>query len=534
MTLKDDLLRAGYFPEDLPPPFTTAPIAKFFRKHGSSSHLMDKKIPLRAATYNASKRGMTRRLFSAIHPVTAHDMAEFIAVRWPQLCDFFGRSNISLSTPEHRENGDRALSITTHPELEKRKLTRLSPYRFIATTDIARFYHSIYTHSIPWSYHGKAKAKSDRKDESTQNFFNKADAIIRNGQDGQTVGIPVGPDMSRAFAELIGTAIDLEFHSRLEGIDCTALRHVDDVWIGAHTHADAERALSRYREAIREFELDINENKTGIFSDTFSFADPQIHEITGQIEFSIDSQGTRAKARLQGALENTFAIAVKRKDDGILKYILSYIDHNKITDEHWDIAEPFLKRLAVHFGHTIDFIVRILIWRHFARSDLDIRRWRPILERILDHHGRLGNDSEVCWIIYAHQVLGLKIKQEIAERIIQNCGALSLVALLHAVVGRFSSRTLMAEALKRIEDEDDGGRFWPVFLEWKVNNWPQHKKLSLSIPTMEDLYANDTYIYEDTALPAVFHDVEEAGFADIMFAIERRLRNYNHPDANEE
>ena len=79
--------------------------------------------------------------------------------------------------------------------------------------------------------------------------------------------------MSRVFAELIGTAIDLEFMSRLDGIDCTVLRHVDDVWIGTHSHADAERALSRYREAIREFEMDINENKTGILAEDFSFSD---------------------------------------------------------------------------------------------------------------------------------------------------------------------------------------------------------------------------------------------------------------------
>jgi len=226
----------------------------------------------------------------------------------------------------------------------------------IAGTDIARFYHSIYTHSIPWAYHGKTAAKADRGVRSASIFFNRADALIRNGQDGQTVGIPVGPDMSRVFAELIGTAIDLEFMARLDGIECTVLRHVDDVWIGANSHADAERALSRYREAIREFELDINESKTKIFSEDFSFADFWPSEISGQIEFAINSSGRRVNDRLRAALEQAFAMAVERNDDGILKYVLRYIDQHGLSLEHWDVVEPFLKRLAVHFGHTIDYV----------------------------------------------------------------------------------------------------------------------------------------------------------------------------------
>lgn len=283
MPIKDSLLRRGYFPEDLPPPFTTTSIADHFLAHPPRSYLIGSGERLRAATYNASKRGLARRMFSAIHPVTAHDTSHFLAQRWQTLSDFFEQSGMSFSAPSHRENTDRALIINSHTALEREKFNRLSSYRFIAATDIARFYHSIYTHSIPWAYHGKAQAKSDHSDDSREVFFNKADAIIRNGQDGQTIGLPVGPDMSRAFAELIATAIDLAFVDRLDGIDCTALRHVDDVWIGTHSHADAERALSRYREAIREFELDINESKTGIFSEDFSFADSWPSEISRQM-----------------------------------------------------------------------------------------------------------------------------------------------------------------------------------------------------------------------------------------------------------
>ena len=101
-------------------------------------------------------------MFSAVHPVTAHDTAEFVAARWEEITNFFRQGNTSFSTPEHDENANRALVVNSHMALEEEKYNRLSSYRYIARTDIARFYHSIYTHSIPWAYHGKRVAKADR------------------------------------------------------------------------------------------------------------------------------------------------------------------------------------------------------------------------------------------------------------------------------------------------------------------------------------------------------------------------------------
>ena len=262
MGLKDDLLRRGYLPENLPPGFSTAGIADYFEKNPPPGYLSKSRHPVRAATYNASKRGMTRRVFSAVHPVTAHDTAHFIDGQWPQITGFYATNADSFSVPEIKADADRALVINSHTSLETEKLKKLSRYRFVACTDIARYFHSIYTHSLPWAFHGKTESKADTEPTSRTVFFNKADQIVRCGQDGQTIGLPVGPDSSRVFAEVVGTAIDRQFRTLASGIDCSLIRHVDDIWIGANTHADAERALWIYREAIRSFELDINESKT--------------------------------------------------------------------------------------------------------------------------------------------------------------------------------------------------------------------------------------------------------------------------------
>ena len=534
MSLKDDLLRKGYLPENLPPPFTSALIADYFLKNAPPHYLQNPKGPFRAATYNASKRGLTRRIFSAVHPVTAHDTAEFVATRWQKISAFFDKSQVSYSTPEHIESAGRALVVNSHIRLEEEKIRCLSSYRYIASTDIARFYHSIYTHSIPWAYHGKVTAKQNRDVDSKNVFFNKADELIRNGQDGQTVGIPVGPDMSRVFAEIVSTAIDLEFHERIKVKDYKVLRHVDDIWIGTNSHSDAEKALSQYREAIREFELDINEYKTGIFSENFSFSNYWPAEISRQIEFAIATSGNQAKVHLRSALEHSFSMAVQRKDDAILKYVLRHIDQKSLSDEHWDVIEPFLKRSAVHFGHTIDYVARILAWRHLARQDLDIHGWRPILGAILESHGGLGNDSEVCWTVYLHQLLRIEINEEIAIRIVQNCGPLALVALLNCVELKLVKSSIFKISLERLNTETDTGRYWPVFLEWKSKQWPGYQQVSLANAMIEDLSNNGVYIYDLDIHPVVFRNVAEGNFKKIKFAIESRSSIYDDEDEDDE
>ena len=250
MDLKDKLIRKGYFPENLPPSFSTDSIADYFRENSTKNYLTDtRKKPCQAATYSSSKRGISRRIFSVIHPRTAHDLAHFVAENWKNIEAFYSKSKFSLSVPDYNEKAERALVISSFRKIQQEKYSRLSPFRFIVTTDIARFYHSIYTHSIPWAYHGKVKAKSSYRRLSTRLPFDRADAIIRNGQDGQSIGIPVGPDVSRVFAELIGTAIDNEFVSRIGDVECAVLRYIDDVWIGVNSHADAEKALACYQSA---------------------------------------------------------------------------------------------------------------------------------------------------------------------------------------------------------------------------------------------------------------------------------------------
>lgn len=531
MTLKDDLLRKGYLPENLPPTFVTGALGADLAAR--NSWLTDGRRPVRASPFSASKRGMTRREFSFVHPSTAFDLARFIVEHEAQLNAHFALSTFSLSKPIYDGLGDRAISIASHAELEGERLSRLSRFRFIARTDISRFYHSIYTHSVPWAVHGRVAAKADRNPTSVACYANRLDMILRSGQDGQTIGIPVGPDASRYVAELVGTAIDQEFVRRGGNENCELIRHVDDVWIGADTHAAAEEALWRYRESIRYFELDINEAKTAIYSDNFSFSDTWPTDIAEKFEFASNSSERRVPERLRAALEYAFALTTKNYDDGVLKFTLRYLDRSTLIASHWEVVEPFLKRAAVHFGHAIDYVARIIVWRHLAFRDLSIVAWSPIIVAIIDRHGRLGNDGEVSWALYAAIRLGIVIPDATSNVVVQNCSPMTVLALLSCVESNLVAPTIFDSALETVTTETASGRSWPLLLEWKSRQWHGHANLNLANDLIDDLANKNISIFDANRLPSVFDDIDENQFATVERAIEERSSFYDDDEEEE-
>ncbi len=527
MTLKNDLLSKGYFPDNLPVAYFSTEIATYFANHPTQNFLSRPREAVRAASYNCSKRGVTRRTFSVIHPVTAHDLSEFANARWDSISEFLNQDPNSLSIPRHTPDGERAIEISSHGELETVRLNRLSQYRFIAVTDISRFYHSIYTHSIPWAFHGKAQAKADRNARSAQVFLNRADQILQLGQDGQTIGIPVGPDTSRIFAEIVSNAIDTMFRERCDVTDYALLRHVDDVWIGTNSYVDAERALWRYREAIREYELDINENKTRIYSEDFRYSDTWPADIASRFESAIGLAEQRSSERIRASFEYAFSLATRENDEGILKYVIRYLDQSELQWRDWETIEPFLKRAAIHFGHTIDFVVQVIVWRQLTHEDLDIHAWSQILRPFLDRQARLGNDSEVCWAIYACIRLEIAIDLDTANRIVDNCGAMPILALLSCVEINLVDRQVFDRAGEAIALENASGTKWPIILQWISRQWPNYRQLNIENELVEGLSNRNVSIFDHTRLPGSFSDLEIGAFPTVERAIESRSSLYD-------
>ena len=133
-------------------------------------------------------------------------------------------SAISLSALTVDRSSERVFRRSFPVEdLGVQRMVRATGMRFALRTDLSRYYQAIYTHSIPWAIHGKSTAKANRGHAL---YGNLIDACVRNSQDQQTLGIPIGPRSSDLIAETIGAALDRELQERLGSLRGT--RYIDD------------------------------------------------------------------------------------------------------------------------------------------------------------------------------------------------------------------------------------------------------------------------------------------------------------------
>jgi len=166
-------------------------------------------------------------------------------------------------------------------------------FRALMTLDVSKCFDSIYTHSIAWATKEKEFIKRNLKSSS---FGDDFDAMIRHGNDNETNGIPIGPEVSRLFSEIIFQKIDrmvshtLSKENREFGIDYVFRRYVDDVYIFARTEELAKDVYSTYSDMLLKFNLHTNTAKSTITLRPFvSKKSKLIHGASGLANTFFDS-----------------------------------------------------------------------------------------------------------------------------------------------------------------------------------------------------------------------------------------------------
>ncbi|MDM0086484.1 MULTISPECIES: antiviral reverse transcriptase Drt3b [unclassified Variovorax] len=137
-------------------------------------------------------------------------------------------------------------------------------FSVLRTLDVAKCFDSIYTHSLSWAVKDKAFTKASVSVSST--FAQEFDEAIRHGNYNETNGIPIGPEASRIFSEIIFQEIDRRVIQRLAhlkfGRDYTFRRYVDDVFIFTLNEDKAKEVYDAYADILVSFNLHANSAKS--------------------------------------------------------------------------------------------------------------------------------------------------------------------------------------------------------------------------------------------------------------------------------
>ncbi|MHC4540963.1 MAG: RNA-directed DNA polymerase [Planctomycetota bacterium] len=303
--------------------------------------------------------------------------------------------------------------------------------RLIVSTDITRFYHSVYTHSVPWALHGKPTAKVNR---SYKLAGNRIDRALRNCRDGQTIGIPIGPDASLIMAELILSEVDMSLCSAIPTL--RGLRYVDDYEITFESHDQAEHAVGVLQEALSHFELELNPRKTRLD------ALPQPHEYVWTAE--LRSQPVRTTPRGQSKdlvrlFDRAFDFARAAPDEPVLRYLMGRLSGLIVERPNWPLYQHLLLQCITVEPGTLATAAGHLIAHVQAAMVVDADAVETTLNRFIEVHAPLGHHNELAWAIWCVLVLELTVHAAAIRALERSTNPVVILLCLHAErEGRFA------------------------------------------------------------------------------------------------
>lgn len=280
-----------------------------------------------------------------VHKITNNDDWELLLKRFS---DFKRNPKIiCASLPRESDNeeiSDIAESVTSWwQDVEQESINKALEFKYLFTTDIANFYPSIYTHSIPWAIHTKEVAKVKRG--PNDNLGNRIDFALRQMRWGQTNGIPQGSALMDFIAELVLGYCDeilgnMLFDKKI--IDYFIIRYRDDYRVFTNSKEDAELIAKHLTLTLQDIGLQLNASKTSLSEDViFNSMKPDKQEALMLFGNSISA------TTIQKTLLKLAIFSRKHKNSGQLHKYLAKINKRlekmtKLNEE----ARPIVSIIA--------------------------------------------------------------------------------------------------------------------------------------------------------------------------------------------
>lgn len=458
------LVRRGYFPRELPPPFSTEKLANLIERDRAA--LPSKGFRTQSARHNLARAGGFRRPLQIPNPKSFVRLAEEFEEQWPAIKAHIRGHSFSISRPVVTYRLERA--VRPHFRIGERERLRPKDWRgqrFVLRTDVSQFYPSLYTHSIPWALEGKKHAKRNiGKTKSDQ-----LDKALRDISDGQTMGVPIGPDTSFLAAEIVLTAVDKELSSK---ISLRGHRYLDDYELAFATRSAAEEAQALFEDALAEYELAINPAKTDILELPQPFHERWAYELS---TFRIRTDGVAQTINDLIALFSR-AAEISETRPGPLKYALLRCREIDITDEEVWTALQNLAWSAVSAEPTTMATALDLLAEKASNGDFEVDKEAAgeVVEALIRTHSPVRNASEVAWGVWAAIALEVEMTAGAGEAVSgMEDDFVALLALDANARGLFGDHRLDVSGWEALTDYDGvmDGPHWLLAYEGAARKW---------------------------------------------------------------
>lgn len=410
-------MNSGLYPETLPPCFVSNDSKRAFR--GIVSSLDNNKFHERKTEfvrYNGTKHDGSRRFFGTPNIVTYFHISSFIWRNWSEFEKNYSLSQYSIGKPKTmKEGADRAIKVPSLSELSRHASENLHYAPYILKADIAQCFPSLYTHSISWAAHGIEQSKKETAKDSELNIFNELDFFVRNGQRGNTRGVLFGPDAYRLIAEFVLARLYHDLHRAVGEMVIGAVRHVDDYYIGLKTEHDAQSVLSHLREVLVHYELNLNDQKTKIYSSLEPINDLWAQRLRDHMHHD---QWMNKFEIIERSISESVATALNIGSDSPLKFLFRSFDERRVYDsDHWNFVERHIQRIIQKHPHSIDYACLLVAKRSALGAEIDKAGWLAVAEIIVARSLALDHHHETVWMVWMLIVCDIAIPKEMISEL---------------------------------------------------------------------------------------------------------------------
>lgn len=369
---------------------------------------ISKNVDTEAIFFNIPKSNHIRREYKMPNLYSYLQLAYFMVDNKSEFINIF--KNNTFSTSKFFNVLD--FNYTFTKKIEKRLLFGGTN---ILSLDLSNFYHTLYTHSIPWVIHGKQESKVNRRG----GFANNLDSIIQKCQYGETHGIPTGSITSRIIAEFYMCHIDL----KLEEKKYKYSRYVDDIQFPYTSDSEREKFLMDFTALCREYNLVLNDRKTEInvfpFEnnrqklDIFSYFDSMnsqtkidswIKKISEFLDYCVSEESNKNK----GAIKCIFSVPLNRfKYKKVNSDVLNEIFTRREKVTKFNLFEQYLDISLKDSRLTNKFIS---FTEQLIDLGVDTENLKKIVRRYFRENkelfrNRLNNCKENGWNQEVYQIL---------------------------------------------------------------------------------------------------------------------------------
>lgn len=490
-----ELMCRGYFPKELPHPFNSLKLVNINNRsiYNQINLINNSSISL---PISIPKIKYSRRELNIPNPLAFIKLAMEIDKSFSQIYTHIHKSKLSKSIPIHYSNGRAFGPKYWHGKLIDFRAEIYSKSRFILNTDIQKFYPSVYTHSIPWALHTKKVAKNHRNNLSY--VGNRLDKLVRQGQDNQTLGIPIGPDTSLFLAEVLLSSIDQEINSQFQNV--IGFRFVDDYCFGFKNYKDMEEVLSYLQILLRDYELGINYEKTDLLETPIPLNSEWVHKIK-DIDFRTTHYGFRND--LIHLSDLFISLSKKYPNDSISKFGLSILARQECSLSNWPLYQALLNEMMKGEPSLIFQVFNHYLKYYNLGYNINLNSLSDTLCEIIEWQSTMGNYFEVSYCLWFFIYFNISIPSNTTQLISRLENSLVALLALDAESKNILSNLDKSNWQKIVDDPDElYNKNWLLAYEAVRKGWllPSTKNHARNDQFFKILFNNNVEFYNSNQI----------------------------------